>query len=589
MVLAQEQTNPGWTLSRSEAALALLALGVTARLAWLAVGLWRLRRYRKHSHPWREPSAHGPKVLLSREISSPVTFGFLRPVILLPARFPQLDRRMQDAILCHERLHIERRDWLFTFSEELVRAVFWFHPAIWWLLGEIQLAREQAVDRAVVERTQARDEYVDALLAIAGAGARLDLAPAPLFLRRRHLKQRVVSILKEVRMSKTRWISGLAASLTVLAAACWLVTSTFPLAASPQVVNDAPGVTVDLAGAALLHRSPVMYPEAARRARVQGTVSVEVKLDTAGNVSDARVLSGPEELRKAAILSVFQWHFAAGATGTTRIVNIGFQLPAGNLPEPGREPRTVIAAEERARAADTELKRRQELEIARARLQELQRERDFVRQQPESAETRARLAETQARLMALERSMASRPASIAGRVMKSINVLGLSDESKADLLARLPIRQGDAITPELLERAAKTVREYDEHLRIATSLIGTNEAALTITSPYYAPEPRESSQSIKVSGSVQQAKLIRQARPVYPLEAKQAGISGVVRLAAKIAKDGTMAELKVLEGHPLLIPSALEAVRQWVYDTTLLNGEPVEIETTIDVNYTLAK
>ena len=85
-----------------------------------------------------------------------------------------------------------RRDWLFTVAEELVRAVFWFHPAIWWLLGEIQLAREQAVDRRVIEITQSRDPYMDALLAMAGARPQLDLAPAPLFLRKRHLKQRVV-------------------------------------------------------------------------------------------------------------------------------------------------------------------------------------------------------------------------------------------------------------------------------------------------------------------------------------------------------------------------------------------------------------
>jgi len=79
---------------------------------------------------------------------------------------------MQDAILCHEILHVRRRDWLFTVVEELVRAVFWFHPAIWWLLGEIGLAREQAVDRQVVEVTKSREEYVDALLAIAGAQPR---------------------------------------------------------------------------------------------------------------------------------------------------------------------------------------------------------------------------------------------------------------------------------------------------------------------------------------------------------------------------------------------------------------------------------
>ena len=69
---------------------------------------------------------------------------------------------------------------------------------------------------------------------------------------------------------------------------------------------------------------------------------------------------------------------------------------------------------------------------------------------------------------------------------------------------------------------------------------------------------------------------------------KQAHISGVVHLSAVIGKEGYVINLAVISGHPLLIPSAMEAVRQWVYQTTLLNGEPVEVITQIDVNYTLS-
>ena len=106
------------------------------------------------------------------------------------------------------------------------------------------------------------------------------------------------------------------------------------------------------------------------------------------------------------------------------------------------------------------------------------------------------------------------------------------------------------------------------------------------------PPPKEVKpviQRIKIGGAVQQAKLIRQPRPQYPPLAKQARISGTVHLSAIIAKDGTIQKLEVLSGHPLLVPSALEAVRQWVYQPTLLNGEPVEVQTTIDVNFTLSQ
>jgi protein TonB len=94
---------------------------------------------------------------------------------------------------------------------------------------------------------------------------------------------------------------------------------------------------------------------------------------------------------------------------------------------------------------------------------------------------------------------------------------------------------------------------------------------------------------ITIGGNVQQAKLVRQPKPVYPPLAKQARISGVVHLAAVISKDGTIQDLKVISGHPLLIPSALEAVKQWVYQPTQLNGEPVEVSTQIDVNFTLSQ
>jgi protein TonB len=96
-------------------------------------------------------------------------------------------------------------------------------------------------------------------------------------------------------------------------------------------------------------------------------------------------------------------------------------------------------------------------------------------------------------------------------------------------------------------------------------------------------------QRIKVGGNVQSAKLVRQPRPVYPPLAKQARISGVVKLSAIISKDGTIQHLEVIGGHPLLVPAALEAVKQWVYQPTLLNGEPVEVQTQIDVNFTLSQ
>ncbi len=96
-------------------------------------------------------------------------------------------------------------------------------------------------------------------------------------------------------------------------------------------------------------------------------------------------------------------------------------------------------------------------------------------------------------------------------------------------------------------------------------------------------------QRIRVGGNVQQAKLIRQPKPVYPPLARQARIQGTVRFNAIIGRDGTIQNLQLVTGHPLLVPSAQDAVKQWVYQPTLLNGEPVEVITIIDVNFTLSQ
>jgi protein TonB len=94
-------------------------------------------------------------------------------------------------------------------------------------------------------------------------------------------------------------------------------------------------------------------------------------------------------------------------------------------------------------------------------------------------------------------------------------------------------------------------------------------------------------QRIRVGGNVQQARLIHQPRPVYPPLARQARVSGVVRFNAIIGVDGRIQNLTLVSGHPLLVKAAEDAVKQWVYEPTLLNGEPVEVVTQIDVNFTL--
>ncbi len=92
---------------------------------------------------------------------------------------------------------------------------------------------------------------------------------------------------------------------------------------------------------------------------------------------------------------------------------------------------------------------------------------------------------------------------------------------------------------------------------------------------------------VRQGGNVTAKMLKHKVQPEYPEEAKEKRIAGTVRLHAIIARDGSIAQVELISGHPLLAKSALDAVRQWQYRPTLLNGDPVEVDTTIDVIFSL--
>jgi TonB family protein len=188
-----------------------------------------------------------------------------------------------------------------------------------------------------------------------------------------------------------------------------------------------------------------------------------------------------------------------------------------------------------------------------------------------------------------------------------IDVRGLSDQGRNDLLAALPVRVGDACSYEMVARITAAARAFDQHLRVSwqthngetTLNIATPDApavsgapgTVTLSQSGASPVPVEGAPPrIQIGGNVQADMLIYGPKPEYPALAKQAHISGVVHLHAFIGKDGAMQSLGVIPpAHPLLAPAAVEAVKQWRYKPTLLNGQPVEVETTVDVTFLLAQ
>ena len=116
-----------------------------------------------------------------------------------------------------------------------------------------------------------------------------------------------------------------------------------------------------------------------------------------------------------------------------------------------------------------------------------------------------------------------------------------------------------------------------------TGVLGGIVNSTTVAVPKIATPQR-----VRVSSGVQSGLLVRKVNPTYPPLARQARIQGVVILQAQISKDGNIENLQLISGHPMLAPAAIEAVKQWKYKPYLLNGEPVEVETQVQVNFTLA-
>jgi periplasmic protein TonB len=163
-------------------------------------------------------------------------------------------------------------------------------------------------------------------------------------------------------------------------------------------------------------------------------------------------------------------------------------------------------------------------------------------------------------------------------------------------VARL-IQQGKLVQPRAIPKQVAVFKEAELPPEAPVTgggvlggldggLLGGLGAGPAVAAPPPPPPPKQT-QRIKLGGQVVAAKLVAQPQPVYPPLARQARIQGNVVLHAIIDKDGRVGELQVISGHPLLVQAALEAVKNWRYQPTQLNGDPVEVDTTITVSFVL--
>jgi TonB family protein len=327
----------------------------------------------------------------------------------------------------------------------------------------------------------------------------------------------------------------------IIALACFAALS------FAQTAPDGPGITVD-AGAPLLHRAPVFRMPGVTAG---GDVVVEASVDSKGEVTDARVVSGPLELRRAALQSVLQWHYSTeqGLPPSVRVtIHFGEQAVSSGI-------RGGLVA-----------------------------------------------------------GIVGVPPSAMPMTIGNIEILGVSPEIAQMVRDRIPVHVGDQAGPEIIGRVMAAARQIDEHFQVdlREEFFAKGQATLRISIASGATAPNLVSGGIVggvpggiwggvaggVSGGVSAGRvvldpgvasenLVSKVTPAYPPLAKQARIQGAVHLSAVIGTDGAVRNLQVISGHPLLVPAALEAVKQWVYKPTLRDGKPTEVATQVTVNFTL--
>jgi TonB family protein len=275
--------------------LGVLAAGLGWRALRLGLGFLRLRRLRRDSAPavlddaaesLRAAVAPRAELRWTDDLAQPVAFGLRRPIVLLPRSVATLSPEARLGVLCHELVHVARHDWPWMVAEDVVRAALWFHPAVWWLLDQLHVSREQVVDGLAVRRTGARKPYMQALLWFAEAPAAP--LPATAFLHRRHLRSRIHHLAQEPHMSLIRLVVTATAVVALLGGATRTVVAALPLTVPGAGLAQGPQAQLEIRLADFMPAAGLV------NAVVDGTGQTIYQdlraLVTADDVSSARVV-----------------------------------------------------------------------------------------------------------------------------------------------------------------------------------------------------------------------------------------------------------------------------------------------------------
>ena len=536
-----------WLLALQAWALPAWSLGVLLFSFRLTFGCWQLSMLKRRGIQAPESVRamvdnlaarmglpHTVRVLMSTLTDAPSVVGFLRPIILLPvSSLSGLSPLQLEAILAHELAHILRYDALVNALQIFVETLLFYHPAVWWASARIRHERELCCDDLALDCCRDVLCYARALTAL----EKLRGSPAALAVGSTggSLLYRIRRITGErptgYSPSKLSGILALALALFCLAVNFNSRMHAQDRAQTAPKIWEGPGVKVETAGAEVLE--PIRYPRSAAEKAIQGTVVVQVDVDPQGSVTDARVLSGPPELRKAALQPVLTWRFKPEGTAGTRQISVAFQVPPLQELQEYRRENSAASAEE----AEAGARRRMELDAARqsaaqssddlardsegyersrremrvleesqsalqSQLEQLEKMRtagnreETNGQQAQVADAVGRIQQLQQQLVEAERRMSDArlrsPHEMSGRVLARIDIAGLSEEQRVQLINQLPVKIGDTLSTEAVERIEGVIAAVDERLRFQLVPLENNQTVLKIGAIYYTRDGQPS-------------------------------------------------------------------------------------------------
>jgi beta-lactamase regulating signal transducer with metallopeptidase domain len=422
------------------------------------------------------------RVLISSLADGPSVIGCLKPLVLLPAAtLLGLTPQQLEAVLAHELAHIRRHDYLVNIVQMLLETLLFYHPAVWWISSRIRQERELCCDDIAVRSCGDAVVYARALTAlermrVISPSLAFGAQDGPLMFR---IQRLLGAVPRERGPSR---LPGLVAIL--LAATCFSTNMNPVKAEAPLLQPPAPPSTPAFSSVparpqihALTQLAQATQPahaasQATSSSGDSGSVTVEVSIDKNGQVSDARVVTGPENQRRAALLRALGMRFPLEEAATHRWVDI-LAPPA---PLPASDPRQSML-----RAVPTRAGAEQTIRTLQAKIATLQ-----AQQAQASATDRAafqqQIDESTRSLQQME-PIAAGQDPLVGTTLENIEISYLTDGERDQLIAQLPIHAHDVLTDDSMRAAVRVAHAAEPNATIYFGQTEGGQAGLVIIAP----------------------------------------------------------------------------------------------------------